>query len=901
MKRLFLLIAVCMIGMVLPQGMWAGVTIDTSTSGKVVVTSENAGDFAAYLNSATQDQLNALKVAEIVFVGNFNESDLSTLKQKNCATQKKVDMAEAKFIKSGSSSGSNYLLYHSSTPSSGQEGQHCIVGATKYISAKSNTWTLTEIREDQLGNGQSWKEKNVLADDASTITDYNYEAYVKLPTTLNYYKYNSSNNSFELIENPTEEQISSATAAPDDCSSSNINDFGYLGQNGQSIIKVRPADGTYKFFKSEAPFVWDTAANLNQNDYSDGDTVDPSLYYSSIDLADAPTDHGQSAYAGGDDYIYNNNQWVLASEVSIGGNDEYDYTQMKFSYWGTNIEEAITSNYVGATDPLSSTFLTGCSNLTSLTLGSGAFTFKIGNANEFTKLTTIEVKKGVVQLGALYADNGDGFFPNSSSLSTLTFEMGGTTPLILGTQCFNGCTNIASVSFPARTQLIETMAFGGTSETSILSEVRFNNEVSVDYPMVIKSQAFENQKKITDVWVDIDPDVRPLVCEYEAFDFDAMDGQTYPANPMAVLHFNEDYWDYYAGDWKRGMTLTHEDLLTIRNGEGAVDGESITKGTSSQLVNGTTAILGSQSNDLLKTGQIKDKQPANGWQQFAKTSTGIDIVVPKGKFYRTYSTPSALVKPDWMKIYRVKQFDDGFKENSNASSADEANAATKQAFTEELTPTVTGSDNKTYNIIPLNTGVIRVDVRETEAIYYFLELERTSAASAYNENLECPYSETGDKVNYMYPTKGDEVTIGPTEKSGNTITYRIFGLLRTTTSGVVPQFSRAKVGTKLGDHRAYLRLPADVFHWRDEKNGSSQDATGNDVVVDTRANAYSKISLFFDEDIEELGGGIATAIINSIEEDMYKNDSFYTLQGVKVAKPTTKGVYIHNGKKILIK
>ncbi len=182
-----------------------------------------------------------------------------------------------------------------------------------------------------------------------------------------------------------------------------------------------------------------------------------------------------------------------------------------------------------------------------------------------------------------------------------------------------------------------------------------------------------------------------------------------------------------------------------------------------------------------------------------------------------------------------------------------------------------------------------------------MELERTSAASAYNENLECPYSETGDKVNYMYPTKGDEVTIGPTEKSGNTITYRIFGLLKTTTSGVVPQFSRAKVGTKLGDHRAYLRLPADVFHWRDEKNGSSQDATGNDVVVDTRANAYSKISLFFDEDIEELGGGIATAIINSIEEDMYKNDSFYTLQGVKVAKPTTKGVYIHNGKKILIK
>ena len=45
----------------------------------------------------------------------------------------------------------------------------------------------------------------------------------------------------------------------------------------------------------------------------------------------------------------------------------------------------------------------------------------------------------------------------------------------------------------------------------------------------------------------------------------------------------------------------------------------------------------------------------------------------------------------------------------------------------------------------------------------------------------------------------------------------------------------------------------------------------------------------------------AVQIINAIEEDMYKNDSFYTIQGVKVSKPTTKGVYIHNGKKVYIK
>ena len=88
--------------------------------------------------------------------------------------------------------------------------------------------------------------------------------------------------------------------------------------------------------------------------------------------------------------------------------------------------------------------------------------------------------------------------------------------------------------------------------------------------------------------------------------------------------------------------------------------------------------------------------------------------------------------------------------------------------------------------------------------------------------------------------------------------------------------------------------------WKNEKEGSTQDATGNDVVVDD-TNTFAKVSLFFDDEIEEINGGIATEIINAIEEDMYKNDSFYTIQGIKVAKPTTKGVYIHNGKKIFIK
>ena len=908
MKRLFILIAVCMIGMVLPQGVFAAATV-TVSDGTVTINAEKAGDLKAYLQSATPEEKEAISSAStIVFKGKYNSNDLQALSDAECCTQSTVNMSEAYFVKSSST----YNLYHN-TPSNPQDGKLYVIGSKKYVIVEDqSSFSLQEVNQSE---GNNWQIYNVLPEEKDEVPIYSSGSYIKLPETLHYYQmvittdqYNNSTRSLVEIVNPTPEQKSSAKAAEARLTTNDLNQLLYSGLQNGEIVKVRSADcSDFKYFKSVSALKWVDAQSANQNTYSDGETT--SEWYSSIDLAPIPTtNNGQVVYAGGNLKVCSNGQLVDPSQV--GGNEEYDYTQMSFSYWGTNVKTAITSNYVlSENDHISSGIFSGCTNLENITLGSGVFDFKIGNASEFTKIKSIEVKKDVRQLGSL-AQDGDGFFPSSSSLSTVTFEMGGTTPLKLGKNCFNTCTGIGSVTLPARTQLIEELAFGGTSGTSILSEVRFNNEVSVDYPMVIKSEAFYNQYNITDVWVDIDPDVRPLVCEYEAFDFHTMDGQTYPANPMAVLHFNEAYWDYYAGNWKKGMTLTHEDLLTIRDGQGAVSGgQSVTKGTNSQLVNGTTAILGDQSNDLEKTGQIKDKQPANGWQQFARTSTGIDIVVTKGKYYRTYSTPSALVKPDWMKIYRVNGFDDGFTANSDASSAEEAAAAMSQttsgAKTAPLNITVTGTDDKAYVIIPENTGVIRVDERTSDALYYFLELERTSAGDVYKDEdnksaYEYPYSEEGDKVNFMYPTKGTEATIGPVEKKDGMIAYRIFGLLKQTTSGVSPKFARALVGTKLGDHRAYLKLPAGVFHWKNEKVGTSQNATGDDVVVDEN-NTYAKISLLFDDDFEELNGGIATAIINSIEEDMYKNDSFYTLQGVKVAKPTTKGVYIHNGKKILIK
>ena len=256
-----------------------------------------------------------------------------------------------------------------------------------------------------------------------------------------------------------------------------------------------------------------------------------------------------------------------------------------------------------------------------------------------------------------------------------------------------------------------------------------------------------------------------------------------------------------------------------------------------------------------------------------------------------------------MHIYRITAFSDGFDKNNpnfnDPNSREQADNAEKKATAVEIKVDNTGG----YSLIPANTGMIRVDIVTEDAFYYFMDFEDTGLT--YNADWEYPYNEdletaNNQKLNFMYPTGEEDRIIGPVERGNDgKIKYRIFGLLKKPIEGtnrLTGQFSRAKNPTTLAKNRAYLKLPATLFHWTNESTGSSQNATD-----DATPSQYAKISLFFDEDIEDVNGGVSTEIINAIEEDMYKNDSFYTLQGVKVAKPTSKGVYIHNGKKIYIK
>ncbi len=121
--------------------------------------------------------------------------------------------------------------------------------------------------------------------------------------------------------------------------------------------------------------------------------------------------------------------------------------------------------------------------------------------------------------------------------------------------------------------------------------------------------------------------------------------------------------------------------------------------------------------------------------------------------------------------------------------------------------------------------------------------------------------------------------IGSTEPSAER--FRIFGLYVEDNA-----FWRSEPGVLINPDMAYLKLPTTIFHWANEQQGTSysEDTGGG-----------SRIALVFSDDDSE------TTSIGKLAVAKDSNDNCYTIQGVKLSRPQGKGLYIVNGKKVLVK
>lgn len=309
---------------------------------------------------------------------------------------------------------------------------------------------------------------------------------------------------------------------------------------------------------------------------------------------------------------------------------------------------------------------------------------------------------------------------------------------------------------------------------------------------------------------------------------------------------------------------------------------------------------------------ILDESGNNYKAVYAYTITGSasnDVILTycNGQFIRTYSNNKAMNPvDDNVKIYEVYRYDkpEGKVDNIYAKG------------TVHL---------RQLKYIPANVGVVLIGVapkgtyNENDQLAFSL-LERTEdseIAAADSSSLWMnaeTYTQHGDKWNnYLVPTVQAVDNLGNAyvDESGK-ITYRYFGLSnyystkyhqslgKADSQSDYLGFFRLTSNGKSGANRAYLSIPAN------DEVGNGVGATygyidfngqllGNQYEAETPAK-FANMAMIFDDLIE----GNETTGIKELETEVLNDNKYYNLQGIEVAYPV-KGIYIHNGKKVIVK
>lgn len=310
-----------------------------------------------------------------------------------------------------------------------------------------------------------------------------------------------------------------------------------------------------------------------------------------------------------------------------------------------------------------------------------------------------------------------------------------------------------------------------------------------------------------------------------------------------------------------------------------------------------------------------ETEDGNGYvARHAYTITGseskdIYLTYRKDKFIRTYSNDKPMNPVDdnvkIYEVYRYKKPDGG-----------DANNIYKKG-TVYL---------RRLKYVPANVGVVLIG--EAPAGTYtdgqkeaFSLLERTEESVKPDGDYREVWTKSDEYIaandqwnNYLVPTVKAVNDLGNAKVESGKITYRYFGLgnyYRTnyhTSLGKADTqedyigFFRLTANGKSGANKAYLSIPANA------EVGNGVGATygfigyngqllgnedGDNEIMPTQ---LAKMALVFDDLVD----GNETTGIKELETKKMNNNKYYNLQGIEIAHPV-KGIYIHNGKKIIVK
>ncbi len=148
---------------------------------------------------------------------------------------------------------------------------------------------------------------------------------------------------------------------------------------------------------------------------------------------------------------------------------------------------------------------------------------------------------------------------------------------------------------------------------------------------------------------------------------------------------------------------------------------------------------------------------------------------------------------------------------------------------------------------------------------------------------------------YIYMTLPKEST-----KTGDKVDSRqyLFSWVKQSNNTYKLGFLRSKTGKSVSE-RAYLSLTgeavgAPTLNPKDKAAYERVEGISTDDETVFGAKEY-QVGLFFEGSEDDTTG------IHTLNHQIADNEGYYTLQGIRVNKPTTAGIYIHNGKKIVVK
>ena len=310
-----------------------------------------------------------------------------------------------------------------------------------------------------------------------------------------------------------------------------------------------------------------------------------------------------------------------------------------------------------------------------------------------------------------------------------------------------------------------------------------------------------------------------------------------------------------------------------------------------------------------------ETEDGNGYvAKHAYTITGseskdIYLTYRTGKFIRTYSN-SKPMNPDNdnVKIYEVYKYEKPAKVDDIYTQG--------KVYLRQL------------QYVPANVGVVLIgEVPAGSKIYSdgdklaFSLLERTEESVESGGDYRQVWTKGTKYIankdqwnNYLVPTVTAVNDLGnaKVDESGKVI-YRYFGLgnyYRTnyhtslgntdTQADYIGFFRLTAKGTS-GANKAYLSIPANA-----EVDGAvgatygyidyNGQLLGNESDDGTFPVSLAKMALIFDDLVD----GNEVTGIKELETENLNNDKYYNLQGIEVAHPV-KGIYIHNGKKVIVK